>query len=253
METLNITPEQYLDLHKRGTNYARVLGVSGDNIDEVLSRSFVRLCTCLDEHPPENQPLIADNFWRKAVYQSVVDDYRQRQRMTVEWTDPLPDSTGDLYETEDFAHKLLAETFEFLTEDDIIVILALVDCDLNMKAAADYLGEQRTNMYHVVKRIRDKVRVHFPDLVHFHTKNGTPQPYIWKIGDWSRTLMAVEVVDYEEWSPAFYDKSEQYRVTGHKFADRNTAQLGLQPGSTPTFRTIMSRRWSTQEPLWSEI
>jgi len=120
----------------------------------------------------------------------------------------------------------LSDTVSRCQSDDIIVLLAYIDCDLNIKDTAAYLHEQRTNMYHIIQRIREKVRMFYPDLRPAKHK-GSPQPGQRKTSGFGINYNGLEYLDYDEWHPALYDRKPQ--TLRH---DLHT--IGLVPGSSPT-------------------
>jgi len=225
---MEMTNEQFADLHKRGVNYLRVLGVDTDLIDECLSRAFVELCATVETWRKEGREgtdeTWANALWRDMIYRGVALNYKQQKRMVVEVGEDEPDIAIDVAE-KDFKKKALLFIFNKLTDDDIISLLAYVDCDLNVARTAEYLGEQRTNMYHIIRRIREKAAKYLP--VTGGKDRGKPQPSVEKVGEWSRNLNARELLPYDEWHPAFYDKKEAGGPT------KSHVLPGTVPGSTP--------------------
>lgn len=231
-----LTDEQSAILQQRGTKYIKVLGTSWEDTDECLSRAFLKLCEFLDAYPEGEQWERAQNVWRETVKQAVVDNWRQVHRQspegTVEPLDRMTDGPETEYELLENQREVLNKTYEIFTEEDIEVLIAFVDADLNIAKAAKTLGMQRTNLYHVLRAIRARVWLLFPHQSkclrngevakapfkqHYTRKSATLIKALmgdpmYKGNDWTRNYMDVEVLEYQGWSPAFWDQAEADKV-----------------------------------------
>ena len=241
----NLSDDTIKDLYARGTRYLRVLGADWEDFDDTLSRAFLRLSHAL-ESTDQDHTTYANHVWRLAVFHSYLRTKEDNRRHTVINGLPQEDTTQDTAhdtETRDFSHKLLTGVFDCLTDDDIIVLLAYIDCDLNIKDTAAYLHEQRTNMYHIIQRIREKVRLFYPDLRPAKHK-GLPQPGQRKTSGFGINYNGLEYLDYDEWHPALYDREPQT-------VNHSLHAIGLVPGSSPTkhhlSEAVYDAIWSIQD------
>lgn len=210
---MQLSDVEYGILEKRGHRYCRVLTVYWEDIPEVLGRAFVKLVTFVNKVPLEDQWRAAENFWRQAVYQAVIQDYDQRKRFQRGMETEVVWNPSNSYDNEDFVHKTLHSMFEYLSDDDIIRLLALVDCEFGMSATAEYLGVQRTNMYQILRRIQAKIIPHFPELRKRVSVAKFSQEYIDKeavddSGKWCKLLPGIEVVGFLNHPSGFYNKHD---------------------------------------------
>lgn len=248
---MNVSDAVIQELYLKGKNYLRVLAVGWEEVDECLSRAFMKLLEVVENHPEDKHTEIAYNFWKRAVYQAAIDDFRQRKSSKVPVNFDVEEDVALVYEENEKEFKVIHAVFEHLTDDDIIILLALVDNNLSVAEAAKYLNQQRTNLYHILRRIRERLRTAVPEFFEVKLSRGTPQSYLPKNSEWNRFLMAVEVVDYAGWCPSLYDPSEvlvyetdvrpalPFRfITGAKRGVRNRVSYGTVATTTPTIRNM---------------
>ena len=240
-----ITDDKYRQLVERGVAYLRVLGTSWEDQEECLSRAMVKLVELLAKFPEEEHEKNADDIWRSLVFQASVDNYRQVRRQGVIGPVPLEPTTDDGYtedyEAADFCHKFLHGAFPWLTDEEIIMVLALADCDLSVTRAAEYLGVSRTNLYYPIQKLHAKMARYCPE---FYPKPvpAAPQPWAMKVTDWSQNYPVVEVCDYPGWVPAFYDPQEL--VTDQTPVVK---LVQLIPGSSPSRHRMTVREYALYE------
>jgi DNA-directed RNA polymerase specialized sigma24 family protein len=206
---LDMSPEFLAELEKRGRNYARVLGLDTCDIDEVIGRSFLRLCERAAK--VDMSPEDISKLWRSMVYQSVANDHRQRRRQHllakvntgIVLYQESPEEIMEQIET----LTTLEEVFSYLSEDDILLILSYADCGYNIKATAEYMGLKPRNVYFYFARLRDRLAPFFPQTKKH--RSGVKSARRRKYKDWHFTYQIIERVLYHpDWLDGLWDHDE---------------------------------------------
>lgn len=229
-----LTDAHCAELQTRGQNYLRVLGLDEDMVEDCLSRAFVNLCGSIDNLGSDERRDFADKTWRAIILQAIADEFRNRKKLYSQTRGNFmcEDSSRET-EEKDFFDKVLSKAFPFLSDDDIIVLLALVDCDFNFPASAEYLGIKRTTVYATLYRIRSRLVRIFPEILRSYPPL-MPQTYVAKTWNWSRFLAAVEEVDFIEVHPALFEPAYELDLTKNR---------GLVPTSTPSIVQMELSKW----------